>query len=179
MTSLARYHGRSPRYILNTEDDSLVRVAGPKQIPWEEGTEIKNVSLTGLAFTAPDDLCPLLGEVIKIQFTPPGAKQMACYGIVTRLENISESRMLVGVHFYKLEMSQRIVLAQGLARKFKENQERGQIDDLLNRQPSKFSLANLPQLVMMGLLGTMWCAVIWSLLRFEYVGIYKFLLSLF
>jgi hypothetical protein len=38
MTSLARYHGRSPRYILNTEDESLVRVAGPKQIPWEEGT---------------------------------------------------------------------------------------------------------------------------------------------
>ncbi|WP_295903338.1 PilZ domain-containing protein [uncultured Bdellovibrio sp.] len=179
MTSLARYHGRSPRYILNTEDDSLVRVAGPKQVPWEEGTEIKNVSLTGLAFTAPDDLCPLLGEVIKIQFTPPGSKQMACYGIVTRLENISESRTLVGVHFYKLEMSQRIVLAQGLARKFKETQERGQIDDLLNRPRSQFNLANLPQLVMMGLLGLLWCGAIWCLLRFEYVGLYKALLKLF
>ncbi|WP_415062746.1 PilZ domain-containing protein [Bdellovibrio sp.] len=179
MTSLARYHGRSPRYILNTEDDSLVRVAGPKQIPWEEGTEIKNVSLTGLAFTAPDDLCPLLGEVVKIQFTPPGSKQMACYGIVTRLENISESRMLVGVHFYKLEMSQRIALAQGLARKFKENQERGHIDDLLNRSPAQFSLARLPQLVMMGLLAFLWCGTIWSLFRFEYAGLYKILLRLF
>lgn len=179
MTSLARYHGRSPRYILNTEDDSLVRVAGPKQIPWEEGTEIKNVSLTGLAFTAPDDLCPLLGEVVKIQFTPPGSKQMACYGIVTRLENISESRMLVGVHFYKLEMSQRIALAQGLARKFKENQERGHIDDLLNRSQGQPSLAHLPQLVMMALLAFAWCGTIWSLFRFEYVGLYKILLSLF
>lgn len=180
MTSLARYHGRSPRYILNTEDDSLVRVAGPKQVPWEEGTEIKNVSLTGLAFTAPDDLCPLLGEVIKIQFTPPGSKQMACYGIVTRLENITDSRTLVGVHFYKLEMSQRIVLAQGLARKFKETQERGQIDEMLNRPASnKLSLTNLPQVVMMTLLGVSWCGVIWSLLRFEYAGLYKFLLSFF
>ncbi len=179
MTSLARYHGRSPRYILNTEDDSLVRVAGPKQIPWEEGTEIKNVSLTGLAFTAPEDLCPLLGEVIKIQFTPPGSRQMACYGIVTRLENASGAQMLVGVHFYKLEMAQRIVLAQGLARKFKENQERGHIDDLLNRTASSFSLSHLPQLTMMALLGTMWCMTIWSLFRFEYVGLYKLLLRVF
>ncbi|WII71289.1 PilZ domain-containing protein [Bdellovibrio sp. 22V] len=179
MTSLARYHGRSPRYILNTEDDSLIRVAGPKQVPWEEGTEIKNVSLTGLAFTAPDDLCPLLGEVVKIQFTPPGSKQMACYGIVTRLENITDSRTLVGVHFYKLEMSQRIVLAQGLARKFKETQDRGHIDDLLNRPATKISLTSLPQLVMMALLATFWCATIWMLFRFEYVGLYKKLLGLF
>lgn len=155
-----------------------MRVAGPKQVPWEEGTEIKNVSLTGLAFTAPDDLCPLLGEVVKIQFTPPGSRQMACYGIVTRLENIHDSRMLVGIHFYKLEMQQRIVLAQGLARKFKENQERGQIDDLLNRPKSSINFANLPQLVLMGLLATLWCASIWMLLRFEYSGLYKILLGI-
>ncbi len=179
MTSLARYHGRSPRYILNTEDDSLVRVAGPKQVPWEEGTHIKNVSLTGLAFTAPEDLCPLLGEVIKIQFTPPGSRQMACYGIVTRLDNVSKDTTLVGVHFYKLEMAQRIVLAQGLARKFKENQERGEIDDLLNHKSEKISLANFPQLILMAALGSVWCLMIWSLLRFEYVGLYKMLLGLF
>lgn len=173
MTALARYHGRSPRYILHTEDESLVRVAGPKQIPWEEGTSIKNVSLTGLAFTAPDDLCPLLGEVIKIQFTPPGSRQMACYGIVTRLENIPESKTLVGVHFYKMEMAQRIVLAQGLARKFKETQERGQIDDLLNRPVSSMNLVNLPQLTMMAFLSFLWCATVWSLFHFQYHGLYS------
>jgi len=84
------------------------------------GYRDKNVSLTGLSFTAPDDLCPLLGEVIKIQFIPPGASQMACYGIVTRLENISEARTLVGLHFYKMEMSQRVALAQGLSKKLKK-----------------------------------------------------------
>lgn len=118
--TLARYHARSPRYILNTEDDFLVRIAGPRQIPWEEGTEIRNVSLTGLAFTAPEDLCPLLGEVIKIQFMVPGGQQMACHAIVTRLEEDRESVMLVGVHFYKLEMAHRIVLAQGLSKRFRE-----------------------------------------------------------
>ena len=178
MTSLARYHGRSPRYILSTEDDSLVRVAGPKQTPWEEGTEIKNVSLTGLAFTAPEDLCPLLGEVIKIQFTPPGSRQMACYGIVTRLENLTPERMLVGIHFYKLEMSQRIVLAQGLARKFKEAQDRGHIDDLLNRQSSSLTVGQWPKLFGMVVFGTLWGWMLSHLFRYDYSGLYKMLLDL-
>lgn len=177
MTSLARYHGRSPRYILNTEDDSLVRVAGPKQIPWEEGTDIQNVSLTGLAFTAPDDLCPLLGEVVKVQFTPPGAKQMACYGIVTRLDSVAGHKMLVGLHFYKLEMSQRIVLAQGLARRFKETQDRSHIDGLLNKSPGPISLLHFPQLSLMAALGALWCFSMWSLMRFHYEGIFKLLQS--
>lgn len=179
MTSLARYHGRSPRYILNTEDDSLVRVAGPKQTPWEEGTEIKNISLTGLAFTAPDDLCPLLGEVIKIQFTPPGSRQMACYAIVTRLDNISAARVLVGVHFYKLEMSQRIVLAQGLARKFKETQERGHIDDLLNRPKISLTPSQIPQLMGLVIFGTLWGYALSTIFRHDYSSMYKILLNLF
>jgi len=156
MTSLARYHGRSPRYILSTEDDSLIRVAGPKQTPWEEGTEIRNVSLTGLAFTAPDDLCPLLGEVIKIQFTPPGSKQMACY---------------------KMDMAVRIVLAQGLARRFKENHERGEIDNLMNRSTDAFTFGHLPQIMMMAILGGIWCLSMFSLFRLQYSGIANYLKS--
>ncbi|MGZ3769985.1 MAG: PilZ domain-containing protein [Bdellovibrio sp.] len=179
MTNLARYHGRSPRYILNTEDESLVRVAGPKQTPWEEGTEIKNISLTGLAFTAPDDLCPLLGEVVKIQFVTPGAKQMACYAIVTRLDEIPKDRTLVGVHFYKLEMSQRIILAQGLARKFKETQDRNKIDELLNRPGAKLSLNSIPKLTVMIVLAALWCGIMWTLIRFDNVSILKFFSTIF
>lgn len=179
MTNLARYHGRSPRYILNTEDENLIRVAGPKQTPWEEGTEIKNVSLTGLAFIAPNDLCPLLGEVIKIQFVTPGSKQMACYAIVTRLDENSRDNTLVGVHFYKLEMAQRIVLAQGLAKKLKEVHDRNQIDDLLNGKTRNINLMNLPQLTMMFFLAVLWCGLMWSVLRFEYAGIYKYFARLF
>lgn len=120
--NLAKYHARSPRYILNTHDDYLIRVAGPQQIPWEEETEIKNVSLTGLAFVAPEDLCPVLGEVIKIQFSVPGSQQMACHAIVTRLEPQTNHTVLVAVHFYKLEMSHRIVLAQGLLKKVRNEE---------------------------------------------------------
>lgn len=118
--SLSKYHARSPRYILQPDDNTLIRVAGPQQTPWEEATEIQNISLSGLAFTAPADLCPLLGEFIKIQFEVPGQDQMACYGLVTRLEKAGNSSMKVGIEFRKLEMPQRIALAQSLARKLRE-----------------------------------------------------------
>ncbi len=117
--SLAKYHSRAQRYILQPQDNTLVRVAGPHQIPWEEGTEIKNISLSGLAFTAPIDLCPLVGEFIKIQFEVPGSEMMACYGLVTRIDAINTAEMLVGIQFYKLEMSHRILLLQGLAQKLR------------------------------------------------------------
>lgn len=146
--NLARYHARAPRYILNTEDDSLIRVAGPRQTPWEEGTEIKNVSLTGLAFTALDDLCPILGEIIKIQFSAPGAKQMASHAIVTRLDPLEDNKVLVGLHFYKMEMGHRVALAQGLARKLKDISDREKI--LSMQDKSKFSLLkNFPQVLLM------------------------------
>lgn len=180
MTSLARYHGRSPRYILNTEDDNLVRVAGPNQVPWEEGTEIRNVSLTGLAFTAPDDLCPVLGEVVKIQFTPPGSKQMACYGVVTRLDRVSTDTTMVALHFYKMEMPHRISLAQGLARKLKERQERGEVDSLIyTSQKTTINLATLPAFFLMTCSAILWCLIMGSLIKFNYDEIYKMLLGLF
>lgn len=177
MTSLARYHARSPRYILNTEDDSLIRVAGPKQTPWEEGTEIRNVSLTGLSFIAPTDLCPVLGEVIKIQFIPPGAKQIACYAIVTRLDDEGGEKRLVAVHFYKMEMSHRIALAQGLARKFKEHQERERLDAAINGE-TDFS-GKLPALFFMGFLALVWLESLYLFIHFGYEGLYEILQMLF
>lgn len=119
-SSLARYHSRAPRYILQPQDNTLVRVAGPQQTPWEEGTEIKNISLSGLVFTAPAELCPIVGEFIKIQFQVPGQQQMACFGLVSRLEGHGKSEMLVGAQFYKLEMPHRIALLQGLAQRLKD-----------------------------------------------------------
>lgn len=123
MTNLAQYVARSPRYILQPHDNTLIRVAGPHQVPWEEGTSIQNVSLSGLAFTAPADLCPIIGEIIKIQFEVPGREQMACLAMVIRLQKIQNSQMLVAVKFVKVEMPQRLLIAQSLASKLKEQIE--------------------------------------------------------
>lgn len=124
MPSLARYVARSPRYILQPHDNTLVRVAGPHQTPWEEGTEIHNVSLSGLAFTAPADLAPVIGEIIKIQFAVPGKEDMACLALVIRIQKQSSSTFLIAVKFIKLEMPQRLLLAQALARKLKDQIDR-------------------------------------------------------
>jgi hypothetical protein len=112
--SLARYHARQPRYTLNTTDNNLVRYSGAERLSWEEKTELKNISLTGLTFSAPIDIKPQLGEVIKIQFAVPSSEPMACHAIVTRIEPVNSFECEISVHFYKLERLQRINLVQGL-----------------------------------------------------------------
>jgi len=124
--SLARYHARSPRYTLNTQDNSLVRFSGAERFSWEEKTDLMNVSLTGLSFTAPQDLSPQIGEIIKIQFEVPGAEMMACYAIVTRVAEHNSFENEIAVHFYKLDRIQRINLVQGLAQKIDLNQKKKQ-----------------------------------------------------
>jgi len=172
---LARFHARSPRYFLNTEDESLVRVAGPRQTPWEEGTEIRNVSLTGLAFTAWEDLCPLLGEVIRIQFTIPGGQQMACHAIVTRLEEDKRGTMLVAVHFYKMDMALRIILAQGLSRKFRAQlARRNKQVDLEERSVWQM----LPAGVVLFTTLWLWCLLTYIVSSEGLEGLWSFLKSL-
>lgn len=120
---LARYVARSPRYILQAQDDTLIRIAGPQQTPWEEGTEIRNVSLSGLSFTAANDFCPRVGEIVKIQFSAPGADQMACYASVSRIET-GATVSLVAVRFVQMDFSQRVYLHQNLGKKLKEQSGR-------------------------------------------------------
>lgn len=173
--SFARYHARAPRYILNTDDDNLVRVAGPRQIPWEEGTEIKNVSLTGLAFVAPEDLCPILGEIVKIQFQVPGAKQMASHAIVIRLDPLSNEEILVGLHFYKMEMGHRVMLAQGLAKKIKDASDRkksSKLDGSLSVDKAEW-VEQFPQRVLLANYFILWVMIMQLLTQENWLGLFS------
>jgi hypothetical protein len=116
------YHQRSPRYILLPQENCLIHIAGPKQVPWEEGTEIKNISSTGLCFTAPEILAPKHGEYIKIQLDIPGSQVMACHGKVSRVEKIDSDTLLVGIEFEALSEFQRRNLFRGLkGKKFQDD----------------------------------------------------------
>jgi len=164
--SLAHYHSRSPRYILQPQDNTFIRVSGPTQVPWEEGTEIKNISLSGLVFTAPVELCPIVGEFIKIQFHVPSANEMACFGLVTRLEPLGTTEMLVGIQFYKLEMAHRIVLLQGLAQRLKEQIQNQNETELASKSFWKIAIANWKASAAMILFLTFWMILLlwtWSL----------------
>jgi hypothetical protein len=114
---LAQYVQRSPRYILLPQDQCLIRVAGPKQTPWEEGTEIRNISNTGLCFTAPDILLPRFGEYIRVQFDVPGSQQMACHAKVVRIDKAGPDISLIGIEFEALNAPQHLNLTKGLGRK--------------------------------------------------------------
>lgn len=128
MTSaLAKYHNRAPRYTLNTHDNCLIRYSGSERWSWEEKTEVKNISLTGLSFVAPNDLSPIIGEIIKIQFSVPGGQQMACYAVVIRVDAEGEFDNLVAVHFYKLDRVQRLNLLQGLTQTMKATEEKNEV----------------------------------------------------
>lgn len=154
--SLAKYVARSPRYILQPDDNTLIRLAGPQQSPWEEGTEIQNISLTGLAFTAPADLAPVIGEVVKIQFAAPQKSQMACFGLVTRLEQTDSTTTLVATQFLKLDLPQRLYLAHALSQKLREQQSRQRLDELKATWKLK-----LPQLVMAWFFLGLWMIALW------------------
>lgn len=160
-SSLAKYHARQPRYILQPHDNTFIRVAGPKQLPWEEGTEIRNISLSGLSFLAPSDLCPIVGEVIKIQFEVPGKSQMASHGLVTRLEPVGHHSMLVGIQFIKMEMPQRLALLQGLAQKLKEQQTKNELESKsqYSRQLMQSLIYMWPQWLVMSSAFAAWASI--------------------
>lgn len=122
--SATRFTQRYARYTLNPLDDSFIRFAGPHQAPWEEDTEIKDISLTGLCFTTPSILAPKIGEIIKIQFRTPEDQEMASFALVTRIELVTAEKFLVAVKFYKMNMDQRVQLASGLAKKIKQQVEK-------------------------------------------------------
>jgi hypothetical protein len=47
---------------------------------------------------------------------------MAAHALVTRLEDLTPSKTLVGVKFFRMDLAQRVILAQGLALKLREQQ---------------------------------------------------------
>lgn len=153
--SLARYHARQPRYILNATDNNLVRYSGAERYSWEEKTELKNISLTGLTFSAPIDIRPQLGEVIKIQFEVPGSNVMACHAIVTRIENINSYDCEIAIHFYKLERLQRINLVQGLAIKNSLEKKSNPTSDII----PKNKVFKMAFLILMASIWALWIKV--------------------
>ncbi len=119
-----KHYARAPRYVLRPFENQLIRFSGPQNEPWEEQTEIENLSMTGLIFSAPRSLCPGTGELVKIQFEVPGSVQMACYAVVTRLETEDSSDFVkVAVKFENLLPAHRNVLRRGLGIRLQSENE--------------------------------------------------------
>lgn len=104
-----------------------MRLAGPQQVPWEEGTEIKNVSATGLAFTAPLDLLPKVQERIRIQFSLPGGESLATFAKVVRIDKMHRERALVATEFDFINLRQKQLVLESLIKRAKLEQSTSSI----------------------------------------------------
>lgn len=91
-----RYFPRSPRYVLNANDQNIMRFAAMNTRGKSSIARLRDLSETGLAFTlptspeGPTEGLPDEGDAIKIEFAIPGEKQMACFATVMRVEARTE-----------------------------------------------------------------------------------------
>lgn len=111
----------SPRYRVKPHDGVSMRFFSAKKkrvMP----SQVVDISETGVAFTCSKKLMPQIGEVIKIEFNPPGGVQMACLGRVIRMEEPRESStwakfpdtIKVGVMFHGMPHAYKRVLSESL-----------------------------------------------------------------
>ena len=130
MTSRARkWFGRAPRYTLRPEDNQFVRFAKNSGRRKAFGTEILNISASGLAFSVHRDQLPRLGETITIEFEVPGKDQIACFGRVVRISEAHDEHgqwksfsksAVVAVQFVNLPRGHKKSIDDALLERFKQ-----------------------------------------------------------
>lgn len=126
MSSAAtRYQTRSPRYVLNANDHVFMRFAGMDTRGTAVHAEMINLSETGLLFTipaTPEIAPPEEGDMLKIEFTIPNHKQIACFATVIRVEQQTDWSpdlgdrhfQIVALHFRNLPHFHQRALQLGL-----------------------------------------------------------------
>lgn len=167
-----RYSRRSPRYTLRANDIRHLRMArkiSRQNIVYE--TEILDVSETGLAFSLPINEAPQIGELLALEFTVPGGRQMAWRGRVTRIEMPTDratwktfsTRITVAVEFYELPATFRSILSRGLELKFQKIEEEGR--DRTWSERWQWIKDNGKWILIYGLLTLATASILWLLSR--------------
>jgi hypothetical protein len=109
--SSRRYIPRAPRYVLSANDSQVLRFAPMNTRGQAQVTSLRNLSTSGLAFTLPyNELAstiesvttPSEGDVIKIEFSVPGRKQIACFATIVRVDELVEWDSETGNRHYLL-----------------------------------------------------------------------------
>lgn len=94
MGSARHYIPRSPRYVFQAEDSSLLRFAPMETRGISQRAVIQNLSESGLSFslpiTEPIESLPEEGSALKVEFPVPRRDSIACFATVTRVEQRSE-----------------------------------------------------------------------------------------
>lgn len=153
-----KMYPRSPRYVLNTKDNRVLRYSSYPGKDRSFYTEIINLSETGMAFTTPFLECPKKDEIIMVEFGAPNGQKMACYGKVVRIQNhkviaegIAEKECkLVGLRFVNMHEGHSKMIRHGLKKEFKH------IHDNMKRQQVIYKLGHFfhrPHLYLLSAIG--------------------------
>ncbi len=119
-----RHGQRAPRYRFEnhtTTAGGLVRFARGRHRPVM--TRIYDVSESGIAILVSYRLAPTIGEVIRLEFAPPGAMQIACLGRVVRVEDATNrtdwkrfpDTVKLGIAFVNMPDTYKELLSQGIS----------------------------------------------------------------
>ena len=129
--SARQYHTRIPRYVLKTEDESLMRFAGMETKGSATHARVRDLSENGVAFTLGAEVTIDEGDVLKIEFTIPGRSQIACFATVIRIDKIQEwdpdlgprESLLIACKFRSLPTLHARALAGGLKNRVQPESE--------------------------------------------------------
>ena len=111
----------APRYKVSDDQPRGIRFISSKNRKIVL-TKIVDISETGISFITNHKLCPRMGEVIKMDFAPPGSMQIAVQGQVMRIAEPSKDSewaqfpgtVLVGVAFYNVPRAYKKMLTRTL-----------------------------------------------------------------
>lgn len=173
--SAARYIPRAPRYVFRPQDQRLMRFKGMNVNASASRAVTRDVSESGLSFIVDENESPFDGEILKIEFTLPGRRQIAWFATVARTETKIDwdpirgyhSQTVIGLRFHRLSK----VLSRELKRSLDGKVEDEETPDLRAATRGQFALfaalmlGALISLVVMTLPPTHWLQPFRALFR--------------
>jgi len=98
MSAASRYYPRAPRYVFRPQDQRLMRFKGMDVNASASRALTRDLSESGLSFIVDSGEAPFEGEILKIEFTPPGRRQIAWFALVARVESKIDWDPISGYH---------------------------------------------------------------------------------
>ncbi len=127
-----RYIARAPRYTFRPEDQGFLRFANmdTRGLTWHGA--IRDLSETGLSFFLGEATAPEEGQMVKLEFSVPGRRQIACFATVMRVDEQKEwdaewggerVNKIVGVQFRHLPIAHRRAIQKGISGRVSPEEE--------------------------------------------------------
>ncbi len=123
-----KFYPRAPRYLLRPLDKNILRYKTSGARGDALAATVTDLSESGLSFDLTGEDPPREREILKVEFTVPGRRQIACFATVTRVEAHVETdgstgkSVRVAIRFHDLPRAHRHSLRDGLADRIRDGE---------------------------------------------------------